>query len=1114
VDQLLDVPWIALFQMTIIFQTESQVDGTADVIIEVRNDDRVFCVLDGEGIKLESVFFSSDIEQIQSLKEELLHYCREMQIIEEYDMKQGTDEHKEPSQHSFTTAAAVRADDEVVGKTTMSQNVSEEVGDLNASIGYQNLKDDLYGASPRKNTQRAENDVQEAEAGPRSPKETNQSKIPAKKRKGVKPVAKPPIRLSQIKHDERDNAEGKAKTAKPLTLPGKAIAQIDRTGVRQSKVAASTAEEIEEFEVGKLTSPDLNDASTPKITKKGDMDTKDYIQLKGAQKRNGHSLNVGGKPKSAASNSTQTRDVFELPDDEEDDDKSHSVSVNGKPSQKTSSKAQPKKPAVQKTVGKKREPKISTIEAMPPPKARPVKKRQSAPSIVESMPPPKRVPDNKKRQSAPPAPVIQTKPSPPKRVTRGSKGAMSCETTNAESASVTLPLGGQDAATELIVEEPIDKPPVLEKEVVKDTPVKSNGKPKPAQKATNDPVAPKSAANPLIKMASKLGDLLDFAATRDGEDNGSGDETSPQPISQSKEHVVANDEQLDEDELAGLSNNTLTEPTKVAVGAKVDAVVFKVPDRPKRLTETLALEDRETIEGQTTRKLDATPVTRNSTSPAAQSEGSNESRKRKAATGDTTPSKRSRQSDKETRAVETPTPRRSPRIAAKLKQRSKGVVTESSPALGRTVKEKKERNREHLSMAPPDQVDPRGNNDRLKMPAITTIARGLSPGQKSIESRRPLSPKTDRRAEAKAPNAATLGITGSKTPLVDDRLARKPAVISFDRTGARNQGVSNTPKPFAEPMLPKGIPSKEGSIQKRKSDEADIVRPPNPKKRKSMSPPAVHVESFEDCEQGEIHIGSSPPELHVNNAKLSIGNRLLQTRHSSQGSRVDANGSPRPSPMGNVDHIKRLEKSLAEETQVLEEGADEETVQNRPRRLSGVFGPKVKLSSQSKEAPTSLEKSSPRYMVVKKNKNGHYEEVKSKELILPQKVLPDPFIETNSGVSSGFAERLQLRGKSRGADQNDQQHNAGRELRVDPEKDLVNVKSRARTRERLPSLSTGTSVDSRSSEPSRSPLREVDPAEIWNAAVRPHYATLQQAVHRIADVSNARSVCPILINNT
>jgi hypothetical protein len=47
--------------------------------------------------------------------------------------------------------------------------------------------------------------------------------------------------------------------------------------------------------------------------------------------------------------------------------------VNGKAAQKTSSKGRPKKPAV-KIEAKKREPKLSAIDAMPPPKAGPVKK--------------------------------------------------------------------------------------------------------------------------------------------------------------------------------------------------------------------------------------------------------------------------------------------------------------------------------------------------------------------------------------------------------------------------------------------------------------------------------------------------------------------------------------------------------------------------------------------------------------------------------------------------------------------------------------------------------------------------------------------------------------------
>jgi hypothetical protein len=216
-----------------------------------------------------------------------------------------------------------------------------------------------------------------------------------------------------------------------------------------------------------------------------------------------------------------------------------------------------------------------------------------------------------------------------------------------------------------------------------------------------------------------------------------------------------------------------------------------------------------------------------------------------------------------------------------------------------------------------------------------------------------------------------------------------------------------------------------------------------------------------------------------------------------------------------VDHFSRMERKLNESQESEEQKKTaEETVQAPPRKTSNVFGPKVKLSSQAKEAPTSLDKSEPRYVAVKRTQNGHYEEVHSKEVILPQKVLPDPFVEKNSRVSSGFTERLQIEAKTRGKGQKSQQQGAARQSLVDPEKTLVNAERRPRVKQRVPSLSTGTSVDSRSSEPSRSPLQDMDPAEMWNVAVRPHYSTLRQAVHRIADVSDAFLTCFILANNT
>jgi hypothetical protein len=63
-------------------------------------------------------------------------------------------------------------------------------------------------------------------------------------------------------------------------------------------------------------------------------------------------------------------------------------------------------------------------------------------------------------------------------------------------------------AIELMDDEPIDRSLVSEKATVKGTPVKANGKPKPAQNTTNNPVASKSTNNPLIKIASKLKNLM------------------------------------------------------------------------------------------------------------------------------------------------------------------------------------------------------------------------------------------------------------------------------------------------------------------------------------------------------------------------------------------------------------------------------------------------------------------------------------------------------------------------------------------------------------------------------------------------------------------------------
>ena len=215
-------------------------------------------------------------------------------------------------------------------------------------------------------------------------------------------------------------------------------------------------------------------------------------------------------------------------------------------------------------------------------------------------------------------------------------------------------------------------------------------------------------------------------------------------------------------------------------------------------------------------------------------------------------------------------------------------------------------------------------------------------------------------------------------------------------------------------------------------------------------------------------------------------------------SRVDVNGSPRASPgTQQIDHIHKAKLRLEKPIRRVEEQTEpeEKTPQVRERSFSDAFGPRVRLESRSKARPESVDKTEPRYVAHKKTKNGHYEKIDSKEVILPEKELADPFREEGQ-LSNHFSQRLragptvtekshEIRGQKRGA---------VRGYQEDPEKTLVNIE------DRLPSLSSGSTAESQSSEASRSPLGEMALEEQWNMAIRPHYATLAQAVHRIADV--------------
>ena len=71
------------------------------------------------------------------------------------------------------------------------------------------------------------------------------------------------------------------------------------------------------------------------------------------------------------------------------------------------------------------------------------------------------------------------------------------------------------------------------------------------------------------------------------------------------------------------------------------------------------------------------------------------------------------------------------------------------------------------------------------------------------------------------------------------------------------------------------------------------------------------------------------------------------------------------------------------------------------------------------------------------------------------------------------------------------------------QKGRVNVEEQPLSDGSTPSeMTLGTSYESISSEPEQMPLDEKqNTAAVWNVALRPHYNSLHEAVHRIADVS-------------
>jgi hypothetical protein len=417
--------------------------------------------------------------------------------------------------------------------------------------------------------------------------------------------------------------------------------------------------------------------------------------------------------------------------------------------------------------------------------------------------------------------------------------------------------------------------------------------------------------------------------------------------------------------------------------------------------------------------------------------------------------------------------------------------------------------------------------------------------KKSLQSTKDISAiRRSPRLVERAKNAteALHQATADETSVTKDP-DRKPHLVSFGGKGALNQGVSSITKVRQDHLSVKNV-SGEASKQnredvqekKRKRERIDIAEdegPPN--KRQSTSPSeAIVVDAQEDDDLPFLQDSSVVATIKTKSTQNRRTTRP-PTRPSSQTSRVDKNGSPIAS--SKEDHFGRLRERLAVPASA---SVNSQAVLHE-RRLSEVFGPKVMLENKAKGRVSSPEEAVSRYVVHERNGNDVYHEIATKQVIAHEKQLQDPFNE-HARKSSDFTGRLMgdsstgknavvsavdkdiVSKKSKSKPHHDEatfpSHPKGvsktnalsepapRTQQVDHrERTRVEIENQHLHNQSMPSdMTTGTSCESRSSEPSRMPLGERPSAnDIWNVAIRPppHYTNLHDAVHRIADVSKA-----------
>ena len=403
-----------------------------------------------------------------------------------------------------------------------------------------------------------------------------------------------------------------------------------------------------------------------------------------------------------------------------------------------------------------------------------------------------------------------------------------------------------------------------------------------------------------------------------------------------------------------------------------------------------------------------------------------------------------------------------------------------------------------------DEVDVNRVTKKSKAAMPTKIIRKTTPSEK---------------AGTPAPTEVT------PVPLTDDHVHRKSNLISFNARGPRNQGLPSVQKPRKSAMTsnevnPQVYKEKESGVKRRWAGEAvataRLVKTPEEKRRKlSVVIPRTHASV------ARLSTGMSSPDMLE-----------LSPKPSSQGTRVNENGSPRPIAKiprnsdewaeGVLKRLQASEESPISHQMEMEDRADPAEVDgsayeevNLPT-LSKMPLPdqdEEKFSSIRKQLPSSP--TAPSQLLVELTAHrlqpgGKFVNVKTESTVKPS-ILQDPFSGNVHRRPSSFMDRLRAQSNlAQKPEMNDaEREDPARRVNIapiladDPDKTLVGaepVNSSPSLREDTSSQSSHTSSPFLHFQLTDSET-EHDATKQWRQALQPYQRSQLDILYNISNVS-------------